>query len=72
MSGFGVLACSEYQLSGVGYKVSGIKSSEYQVSKVVFVFFSPLLWWVLVTTKLEGDLKVIGAKVVEVLHSPTH
>merc|ERR1719178_140008 len=31
-----------------------------------------LLWWVLVTTELKCDLKVIGAEVVEVLHPATH
>merc|ERR1719264_846612 len=30
-----------------------------------------LPWWVLVTTELKGDLEVIGAEVVEVLHPAT-
>ena len=69
------ITCSTYQVSGIGYKVSGIPSRKQQISGVkVFMFhsFSPLLWWVLVAAELKGDLKVIGAKVVEVLHSATH
>ena len=39
---------------------------------LMFHSFPPLLWWILVTAELKGDLKVIGAEVVEVLHPAAH
>ena len=53
--------------SKLGYQVSGIR-----MDLVLSISLSPLFWWVLVTTELKGDLEVVGAKIVEVLHSTAH
>ena len=47
--------------------VSGVR-----MDLVFSISLSPLFWWVLVTTELKGDLEVVGAKIVEVLHSTAH